>query len=285
MSLRDRVMVNRPGGLDDLVPFLVEGRRMGSMEPAFAAKLREFERLFVRVEDGIELSPSLRTPAQRSEAMRELVAALAERGDLPPLRNELYPLVRHWGEEPLLLIERSAAQRFGIRTFGVHVNGIVQGVEGLSIWAARRSSQKTAFPGKLDQLIAGGQPHGLSLEENLIKESWEEAGFEAFVARRARPVGMVRFRGMTEFGFHDDVLFCFDLSLGHNELPVNRDGEVSAFDLLSVGELRRMLSESEAFCPDSALVNIDLLMRHGELGPDEEAHYAEIAAGLRVSTD
>ena len=158
MSLRDRVMVNRPGGLDALVPFLVEGRCMGRMDPAFAAKLREFERLFVRVEDGIELSPSLRTPAQRSEAMRELVAALAERGDLPPLRNELYPLVRHWGEEPLLLIERSAAQRFGIRTFGVHVNGIVQGVEGLSIWAARRSTRRRRFrASSISSLPAGSR--------------------------------------------------------------------------------------------------------------------------------
>ncbi len=285
MSLRDRALVNRQDGRDDLVPLLVEGRRMGRMEPSFAAKLRGFERLFLRVEDGIELSPSLRTPSHRSDAMRELVAELAERGDLPPLRDELYPVVRHWGEEPLLLIDRSAAHSFGIRTFGVHVNGIVQGVEGLSVWAARRSEQKTVFPGKLDQLIAGGQPHGLSLEDNLVKEAWEEAGFEAFVARRARPVGMVRLLARTEFGLHDDVLYCFDLSLGHNELPVNRDGEVSSFDLLSVDELRRMLSETEEFCPDSALVNIDLLMRHGELGPGEEDHYAEIAAALRVPID
>ena len=285
MSLRDRVLVNLQGDFDDLVPFLVEGRVMGRMEPSFAAKLRDFERVFVRVESGIEISPSLRTVAERSEVFRELVAELAERGDVPPLRNELYPVTRRWAEEPLLLIDRCAATSFGIRTFGVHVNGIVQGVEGLSIWTAKRADDKTTFPGKLDQMIAGGQPYGLGLQENLVKEAWEEAGFEAFVARRARPVGMVRFRATSEFGVHDDVLFCYDLSLGHSELPVNRDGEVSSFDLLNAEEVRKLLTESEDFCPDSALVNIDLLMRHGELNPGQEALYAEIAASLRVPID
>lgn len=285
MSLRDRVIVNFQGDFDELVPFIVEGRVMGRMESSFAARLRDFERVFVRVESGLELSPSLRTIAERNEIFRELVAELAERGDLPPLRNELYPVTRRWAEEPLLLMDRCAATSFGIRTFGVHVNGIVQGVDGLSIWAARRSENKATFPGKLDQMIAGGQPYGLSLQENLLKEAWEEAGFEAFVARRARPVGMVRFRARSEFGVHDDVLFCYDLSLGHSELPVNRDGEVSAFDLYKADELRRLLSEGEEFCPDSALVNIDLLMRHGELSPGQEALYAEIAASLRVPID
>ncbi len=285
MGLRDRVIVNLQGGFDELVPFLVDGRVMGRMQQSFASRLRDFDRMFVRVESGIELSPSLRTTAERSEVMRELIGDLVERGDLPPLRNELYPLVRRWAEEPLLLIDRCAAASFGIRTFGVHVNGIVQGAEGLSVWAARRSSQKSTFPGKLDQLIAGGQPYGMSLQDNLEKEAWEEAGFEAFVVRRARPVGMVRFRATTEFGVHEDVLFCYDLSLGHNELPVNRDGEVSSFDLLSAQELAKMLSEDDEFCPDSALVNIDLLIRHGEINPGKEALYAEIAASLRIPID
>ena len=115
-------------------------------------------------------------------------------------------MVTGWGHAPLLTLDRAFVAAFGVPAFGVHVNGIVQGVEGLSVWAARRSEQKTVFPGKLDQLIAGGQPHGLSLEDNLVKEAWEEAGFEAFVARRARPVGMVRLLARTEFGLHDDVL-------------------------------------------------------------------------------
>ena len=35
-------------------------------------------------------------------------------------------------------------------------------------------------PGQLDNLIAGGQPVGLTLEQNLIKEAYEEAGVKEY---------------------------------------------------------------------------------------------------------
>ena len=34
----------------------------------------------------------------------------------------------------------------------------------------------------LDLIVCGGQPHGLSVTENLVKECWEEAGIPAGLA-------------------------------------------------------------------------------------------------------
>ena len=45
---------------------------------------------------------------------------------------------------------------------------------GLFLWVARRSINKPNWPGKLDHIVAGGQPYGISVMENVIKECEEE---------------------------------------------------------------------------------------------------------------
>ena len=51
----------------------------------------------------------------------------------------------------------------------------VQSAErGLCLWVARRSVNKPNWPGKLDHIVAGGQPYGISVMENVIKECEEE---------------------------------------------------------------------------------------------------------------
>ena len=44
-----------------------------------------------------------------------------------------------------------------------------------------------SYPGMLDNMVAGGQPAGLSLMENVVKEAGEEAGIPCAVAGTARP--------------------------------------------------------------------------------------------------
>jgi hypothetical protein len=41
----------------------------------------------------------------------------------------------------------------------------------------------------LDNMVAGGQPLGIGLMENVIKECGEEAGIPEAIARRAIPIG------------------------------------------------------------------------------------------------
>jgi hypothetical protein len=86
------------------------------------------------------------------------------------VRNERYPVAIAFGDEPMLEIERAAVPLFGVRAFGIHLNGYVRSGNDTLMWVARRSMKKQTYPGKLDQLVAGGQPVGISLTDNLVKE-------------------------------------------------------------------------------------------------------------------
>jgi len=94
-------------------------------------------------------------------------------------------------------------------TAGVHVNGYVLRPDGtMALWVARRSSTKPTWPGKLDHIVAGGQPYGLSLVENVVKECQEEAGIPECLAKKAIPVGVVSYTSLQQAGIKRDVLFC-----------------------------------------------------------------------------
>ena len=54
---------------------------------------------------------------------------------------------------------------------GVHVNGYVETPRGLELWVARRSRSKATWPGKLDHIVAGGQPAGMTCAANVVKAS------------------------------------------------------------------------------------------------------------------
>ncbi len=81
---------------------------------------------------------------------------LRDSGVLTGWRDELFPVAESFSAEPLLLIERAAASMFGIKAYGVHVNGYVKRADGsTSIWVARRSKTKQTWPGMLDHVVAG----------------------------------------------------------------------------------------------------------------------------------
>lgn len=72
----------------------------------------------------------------------------------------------------------------------------------------------------LDHIVASGQPVGLSLMENVVKECGEEAGIPPELARMTRPAGAINYesyegphKSMGEGWISRMVLFCFDLSL------------------------------------------------------------------------
>ena len=57
------------------------------------------------------------------------------------------------------------------------------------MWMARRSPTKSKYPNMLDHIVAGGQPVGIGLMDNVVKECMEEAGIPEDVTRAGiRPV-------------------------------------------------------------------------------------------------
>src|ERR1700754_3217331 len=71
-------------------------------------------------------------------------------------RNEDYPVTESFRGPAALQLEREAVTHFGLRSYGVHLNGYVRRDDGLSLWVPRRSRFKPTWPGLLDNTVAGG---------------------------------------------------------------------------------------------------------------------------------
>eukprot|EP00882_Tetradesmus_deserticola_P007136 GHRQ01007512.1.p1 GENE.GHRQ01007512.1~~GHRQ01007512.1.p1 ORF type:complete len:265 (+),score=140.71 GHRQ01007512.1:2-796(+) len=223
------------------------------------------------------------TMQQRSDAAAGVLDSLrTEQGMFSGWRNELYPVTAAFDAQPALLLERAAAPYFGIRAYGVHVNGYVVGADGSKrLWVARRSASKQTWPGKLDHIVAGGQPYGLSCSANVVKECWEEAGVPQQLAAAAAPVGFVSYVSISEEGLKPDVLFCYDLQLPEDFVPQPQDGEVEEFMLWDMSKVASVISRSTQYKPNCCLVIIDFLVRHGLVAP-EEAGYLQLVRQLRT---
>ncbi len=282
MSYLDRIATCRRWDPAAYRPLVIDGRTLGRVSHGVARRLAEFPEVFVVGEDAVALAPGLDDFAGRSRAVAGVLGAMRARGEVPLWRGEDYPVVARWGEEPALKIERAAAALLGTRSFGVHLNGLVRGPTGLSMWVAKRAADKQTAPGKLDHLVAGGQPFGLGVRENLIKEAGEEAGIPAELAARAIPIGAVSYRCERPEGLRDDVLFCYDLELPADFAPVNTDGEVESFALWPIAEVLARVRDTEDFKFNVALVVIDLAIRLGLIAPDDP-DYQEIWQGLRLA--
>ena len=281
MSLRDRIEACRRWTPEDYLPFLVEGRRVGRIRRDFAPQLQPFDEVFDLGEATIALKPRYADFESRSAAVHDVVLALAASGVKLRLRDEDYAVHADWSEPPLLCLERGAVPLFGTCGFGIHVNGFVRKPDGPQLWVGRRAKDKATAPGKLDHIVAGGLPYGLSLQENLIKESAEEASIPAELAARAWPVGAVSYiTEMTE-GLRHDLLYCYDLELPADFEPVCSDGEVEEFFLWPLDRVLEVLEAGDDFKFNVALVNIDFLIRHGAIGP-ERPDYPALVHALRL---
>ena len=279
MSFMDRIRDCQVRAPDRFVPFRVDGADLGGVDRAFAAELGRFPDVFVAGTEDIQLAPSLETYAERTAAVAEVLAALKEEGLIPGWRDEPYPVGPAFNAPALFEMERAAVALFGTRGYGVHMNGWLRKGGQTYMWIARRSLTKPTGPGKLDQMVGGGQPAGLSLRDNLIKECGEEAGIPPDLARRAVPTGTVSYRTVRPEGLRNDILFNFDLEIPLDFEPVNQDGEVAEFMLWDIQEVMQRLRDTEDFKFNSALVIIDFLVRHGFIEADDP-DYPDIVAGL-----
>ncbi len=261
-------------------PFVVEGVAVGHIRHALAERLPEVDPGFVATREAVAFAPEIRDFETRSTVLEHAALFLVEEGLAPKLRGEFYPVLPRWGAEPLLRVDRGIVAHFGIAAYGLHVNGFVRGPDGaVAMWVGRRSNDRAVCPGKLDNLIAGGQPIGLTLEENLVKEAAEEAGIDAGLARRARPVGAIRYAMETPAGLKRDTLFLYDLDLDPGFEPRNTDGEVEGFELWPLERVAESVRDTDDWKFNVNLVVIDFLIRHGALAPDHP-DYLDIVHGL-----
>lgn len=280
MSFLDRITECNTHDPTGFLPFMVDGQAVGHVRHEFAAKLAPFGDVFRVMNDRVALAPALSSYADRTQAVATVLQELERQQVIDASRHEPFPVTTAFAAPALFEIERTAVPYFGLRAFGLHMNGFVRRDDGIHLWIGRRSWTKPICPGMLDNMVAGGQPVGLSLIDNLIKECGEEAGIPPELARQAAPVGCISYLLEWPQGLKPDVMFCYDLELPNGFVPANQDGEIEEFFLWPAERAAEIVRDTREFKFNCNLVIIDFLIRHGRLAP-EHPDYVEICHRLR----
>src|SRR3954466_9702322 len=166
-----------------VLPFYVKEHAVGWLRPSFADQLRRWPHIFDVSSAYVTLRALPDTPAGRSQALAEVTKNLADDGVIRGWRNELVSVAPRDGPPELLRIERAATRHFGLVAHATHLNGFLRKGGLPHVWVSRRSASKSVDPGKLDNLVGGRISAGMSVDETLRKEAWEEAGIAPSLLR------------------------------------------------------------------------------------------------------
>ena len=204
-----------------------------------------------------QVNISLGRPRELSISLYQLADRMRLGGFIPGWRNEDFSWLDQNGHQCFRL-ERAAFRTFGFRSMATHINGYTK---MNTIWLGRRSETKTTDPGRLDNIAAGG----ITAEEtpwvSARRELWEEAGVPEQIADEIEPIGRIHMRRpIPGRGFHDELLFIYDLELADHFVPTNHDGEVSGFIEISLAEAAARILADE-FTSDAAFVTADFILR------------------------
>jgi 8-oxo-dGTP pyrophosphatase MutT (NUDIX family) len=219
-----------------------------------------------------------------SRAVDTVVDALVAERRVPKWRNETFDVAPRWGERPIFRLDRGAVPFFGVRAYGIHLNGYRRDGDRYSLWIGRRASNKQVAPGRLDNIVAGGIGNGYGAAATLAKEAEEEAAIDAGLIARAVPSGALTYRMETKTGIRDDVMFVYDLEVPADFVPQNHDGEIASFELMPLDEILERIRTTGDFKFNVNLVILDFAVRHGVLRPDDP-EYLDVANGLHRPLD
>jgi len=269
MSFLDRIAACNNADLARFRPLRIGGIHVGYVYPAFAERLAAFPDVFQLDAEGVSMVPALDTAPKRDAAIDRVTRQLAAEGVIKGWRDERYPILPlAGGGAPMMTMERAAVPHFGARAFGVHMNGFVRKTDGIHLWVGKRADNRPAYPGMLDNTVAGGMPAGLSPMETLVKECGEEAAIPPALARQAVAVGAITYNYEADGGMRPDVQYCYDLELPADFTPHNADGEIAEFMLWPAERVAEIVRDTAEFKFNCNLVIIDFLIRHGHITPD-----------------
>lgn len=261
------------------IPLAAGGVHYGWMTEERAGAVLAFASVFQQAGDGIILHPALKTPLARAKAIAELAPALAAAGLFPKPRGEIYAVRNLWRDRPGFTIDRALVPGFGLRAYGVHVNGVVEKKNGTHLWIGTRAKDLMVEPGKRDNMVAGGQPAKLGLMENLVKECGEEAHIKPTLARRAKPASVLSYSFESPTGLRCDTLFCYDLAMPAAVKPRPSE-EIARYDLKPLATVLKEVRTASAYKLNVNMVIIDFAMRRGVITPENEPDYEKIVAGM-----
>jgi 8-oxo-dGTP pyrophosphatase MutT (NUDIX family) len=261
------------------LPFYARDHAVGWLRPSFADLLRRWPHVFEVNPAFVTLRAKPDTPQGRTAAMAGVTKDLAKDGVIRGWRDELVSVSKRYAEPELFRIERAASRHFGVMSYGAHLNGFARRGGFAHAWIARRSPDKHVDPDKLDNLVGGRIAAGMSVDETLRKEAWEEAGIAPALLAGLNCIGAVRVEYSVPEGLHREILFVHDLWLPDDFKPANQDGEVSEIRLMPVEEVLQNLLTGD-FTLDAGAVMIDGLLRLGAVLP-EDSQYLDLVRLLK----
>ena len=254
-----------------VLPFYIKEHAVGWLRPSFADQLRRWPHVFEVNSAYVRLKAKPDNPQGRTEAMAEVTRDLARDGVIGGWRDEQVAVSHHYAAPELMRIERAASRHFGILCYGAHLNGFVRRGGIAHAWIARRSPDKHVDPDKLDNLVGGRIAAGMSVDETLHKESWEEAGIAPALLHDVNCLGAVRVEYSVPEGLHREIMYVHDLWLPPDFKPQNQDGEVSEIRCLPVEEVLQHILAGD-FTLDAGIVMIDGLLRLGAVLPEDRQY-------------
>ena len=268
--------------LNQFRPFYVAGYKVGWIRPEDLPLFEQSPELFAVESERVVLLGEPSSSKERSALLDAVLRQWRDQGHITGWRDEHYLISNDEGT-PLFSVERSATALLGVLNLGVHLNGFVKRTDGIWLWMARRAMNRPRYPGKLDQMVAGGMTAYQSPQQVMKRECQEEAGVPMTLAETLKSVGLVTLCHHNSKGqLRREILYTYDLELPETFQPCNQDGEVEEFQLMPIAEVVRLVAETDEIKTNCNLVVLDFLVRHGVLHADQ-AYYAELVEGLRRS--
>ena len=275
MSLLRHFNYAHNADLSKLTPWFQGSVLLGYAFPAFKERGLKLG-LWMETNQGLLIKRA--SKASLTQQFADFAKDVYQLGLLEDWVGETFSVKASADDPERFVMERTLTAPLGCLTFGVHLNGFVQTTEGLELWIAKRSIKKSTFPGKLDNIVGGGQPSGLSLFDNLKKECAEEAGIQEELANKAIATGTISYQFLDKRGLKRDILYCYDLELPEQFQPNCLDGEVASFERIPIEKVLDIIRTTDKFKYNCNLVVIDFAIRHGILNGDNTSQYDKLCA-------
>ena len=280
MSLLRHIQACNTYRPERFLPLFLGDDRVGLVRRDNAEVLRRFPRVIQAAPDSLRILPN-KDGAAITAALDEVVEVLVAEGRIAKWRDEVFAITPRWGEAPLFTLDRGAVSFFGVRAYGVHMNGYRRIRDRIWLWIGRRNPTKVVAPGKLDNLVAGGVGGGLGALQTLVKEAGEEASIPSSLIAKAHAASAVTYKMEVPQGLRDDVLFVYDLEVPEDFEPRNTDHEIVEFLLMEAREALARVRDTDDFKFNVNLILIDFALRHG-LVTAEDPDYLALVAGLHA---
>ncbi|KAF4955345.1 hypothetical protein FSARC_11879 [Fusarium sarcochroum] len=228
---------------------------------------------------------------ERSQVMREtLLQAVGEGKTTSPRKfyDEALRIVSSEGE-PVLDMDRSGLDPFGVTSFSAHMIGFVKDCDGINYWVPKRSSTKSTVPNKLDSTVAGVIRSHETPIECMVRKVAAEASLPAeYTKANIVSCGTISYQmaitSTGKPGCQHITSYLYEMEFKDGEVPRPGNDEVGAFTLMTQEEVMTALEDGE-FVANRAMVWLAYFIRHGILTPENEPNFMEICSRLQKKHD